>query len=100
MLYLRIVPSGPTALPDGIYRVYIVTLTHDRWAYTQAGRFVIANGAVALLDDPPLLAHHLAPGPLTAAKRHFQRSLASGSYREVILEKPRVAYLPRYAVAA
>jgi len=98
-VYLGIVPNAPAPLSDGIYRVYNVTLTQGRWAYTHAGRFEIANGAVALLDDSPLLAQHLAPGPWTPAKRHFLRSLATGSYREVIREQAGVAYLPRYAVA-
>lgn len=99
-MYLEIVPNAPAPLPDGIYRVYNVTLTQDRWAYTQAGRFQIASGAVALLDDSPLLAQHLAPGPLTPAKRYFLSSLLNGSYREVVREQPGVTYLPRFARAA
>jgi hypothetical protein len=52
-----------------------------------------------LLDDPTgLLSQHLAPGPLTPAKRYFLASLLSGSYREVIREQPGGTYLPRYTV--
>jgi hypothetical protein len=94
------VPPVPAALPDAIYRVYHVTLTQDRWVYSQAGRFEISSGGVALLDDPTgLLAQHLAPGPLTPAKRYFLISLMTGSYREVVREQPGVAYLPSYATA-
>jgi hypothetical protein len=100
-VYLRIVPNAPAPLPDGVYRVYNVTLTQNRWVYTLAGRFEISSGAVALLDDAfGLLSQHLAPGPLTPAKRFFLRSLVNGSYREVVREQPGVVYLPRYARAA
>lgn len=100
-MYLKIVRNAPVPLPDGIYRLYNVTLTQDRWVYTLAGRFEISSGGVALLDDPTgLLSQHLAPGSLTPTKRFFLRSLTTGSYREVIRELPGVAYLPRFARAA
>ena len=61
----------------------------------------ISSGGVALLHDPTgLLSQHLAPGPLTPAKRYFLVSLMSGSSREVAVEQPGVVYLPGYAHAA
>jgi hypothetical protein len=100
-VYLRIVPTGPAPLADGTYRLYHVSLTQDRWVYTLAGRFEISSGRVVLLCDPTgLLSQHLAPGPLTPAKRFFLVSLMTGSYREVVREQPGVAYLPTYAQRA
>lgn len=100
-MYFGIVPTGPAPLADGTYRLYNVTLTQDRWVYSQAGRFEIASGGVVLLDDPTgFLSQYLAPGPLTPAKGYLLWSLMNGSYREVIREQPGVSYLPRYARGA
>jgi hypothetical protein len=89
LLYLRIVPTGPAPLADGTYRLYHVSLTQDRWVYALAGRFEFSSGRVALLCDPTgLLAQHLAPGPLTPAKRYFLVSLMTGSYRESCASSP------------
>lgn len=90
--------SESAPFTDGTYRYYNVTLSGERFTYALAGRFEIQRGNVALLlDSTGLLSQHLAPGPLTPAKRYFLRSLASGSYREVVAEQPGVTYLPRYA---
>lgn len=101
-MYLGIVlPTAAEPLNDGTYRLYHVTLTNDRWVYTLAGRFEISRGAVRLLlDGTGLLAQHLAPGPLTPAKRFFLSSLLSGSYRVVIQEEPGISYLQTYAHSA
>jgi hypothetical protein len=85
-------------LPDGVYRWYNFVLNGERFVYTLGGRFEIEGECVVLLADPTgLLARHLAPGPITRAKRLFLSSLLSGSYRYVIRELPGVAYLPTFA---
>lgn len=90
---------GSQPFEDGVYRLYYVTLTDDRFVYTAAGRFQIDCEVVTVLDDPTgLLNRYLGSGPLTSATRHFLRSLATGSYREIVREEPGVSYLPRYCV--
>ncbi len=89
------------ALQDATYRVYYVTLTGERYVYKLASRFKIQGDEVRVLDYPTgVLARYSPSGPLTLEKRRFLDSYLRGSYTHAVIERPCLAYLPRYAQRA